>query len=163
MKTLEFDTEVTEERTLKIPQELAEQVDTHQVVHVILHVRDGEKQPTSADEKAVAVMATFGSCKDDNRSYAVSLHDHNILVSLPLRSPRYCGSEISPRNSWINRLPTSSRRLTERGTLTGDGRSISHDAAGHQYLHRSPQRRSASCPADARSRQRTRRPHTRCR
>jgi hypothetical protein len=65
MRTFEFDAEISEERTLKIPQELAKQVDSHQVVHVILHIGDGKEEPKPPDEKAAAVMATFGACKDD--------------------------------------------------------------------------------------------------
>ena len=44
MKTLEFETEVSEEHTLKIPPNLAQQVDVHQPVRVILLVGDGDDQ-----------------------------------------------------------------------------------------------------------------------
>ena len=65
MRIFEFDAEISEERTLKIPPELTEQVDPHQVVHVTLHVSDGREETKPLDEKAAAVMATFGACKDD--------------------------------------------------------------------------------------------------
>ena len=44
MKTLEFETEVSEEHTLKIPPDLAQQVGVHQSVHVILLVGNGDDQ-----------------------------------------------------------------------------------------------------------------------
>ena len=44
MKTLEFETEVSEEHTLKIPPDLAQQVGVHQSVHVILLVDNEDDQ-----------------------------------------------------------------------------------------------------------------------
>jgi len=44
MKTLEFETEVSEEHTLKIPPYLAQQVEVRQPVRVILLVGDGDEQ-----------------------------------------------------------------------------------------------------------------------
>ena len=65
MKILEFNAQVSEEHTLKIPPELVEQVDAHQVAGVILFIRDGDKARQSPGEKAAALTATFGSCKED--------------------------------------------------------------------------------------------------
>ena len=65
MNRLEFDTEITEERTLKIPDELAAQVSAHDLVHVVLQPGDGMMPARAREEQEQALMATFGSCKDD--------------------------------------------------------------------------------------------------
>ncbi len=44
MKTLEFETEISEEHTLKIPPDLVRQVEVRQSVRVILLVGDGEEE-----------------------------------------------------------------------------------------------------------------------
>lgn len=65
MKQLEFDTEISGERTIQIPPDLARQVNTHQAVHVVVSVPDGDG-PAHTNGKATALMATFGSCKDES-------------------------------------------------------------------------------------------------
>ena len=65
MKQLEFDTEVTGERTIQIPPHLAREVDAHQSVHVVVSVSDGDTPPHT-NGMASALMASFGSCKDES-------------------------------------------------------------------------------------------------
>ena len=65
MKQLEFDTEVSGDRTIQIPPNLAREVDAHQAVHVVVSVPDGDMRPHT-NGKASALMASFGSCKDES-------------------------------------------------------------------------------------------------
>jgi len=64
MKQVEFDTKISGEKTIQIPSQLAEQVGTHQMVHVVVSVPDDDGEQSRANGKVSALMATFGSCKD---------------------------------------------------------------------------------------------------
>jgi len=66
MKQLEFDSKISEDRMIEIPQGLAQQVGTHQVVHVVVSVPDDPGRQPPANGKIAALMATFGSCKDES-------------------------------------------------------------------------------------------------
>lgn len=65
MKTLEFDAEISDERTLTIPADVAAQVAARQPVHVIIELRDVAMSFRTREERLAAFLATAGSCKDD--------------------------------------------------------------------------------------------------
>jgi len=66
MKQVEFDSEISGEKTIQIPSQLADQVGAHQLVHVVVSVPDDGGEQLRANGKVSALMATFGSCKDES-------------------------------------------------------------------------------------------------